>query len=160
VHTCTHGFKNDQKILERKPIPLNMFNPCAGTHTPSHDNRHDKRPARSIDEARLLANVNARALRLFQDNYRGRRLTATTVRVFSPQGEEYLVDQANGECDCPFFTKHLGKHPCKHILGADKLLSDQRVAQAHNIREWAGMALTESSARCRAEHVVGGGFRK
>lgn len=139
-----------------------------------HDNRQFSRQARTIDEAKLMANVNSRAERLFQDDYRGRRLTASAVRVFSPQGETYLVDLANGECDCPFFTKHLGKYPCKHILGADKLLSDQKAAQAHNIREWAGMAgmrapragvrthlaLTEISGGCRTEHIAGGGLWK
>ncbi len=124
------------------------------------DYRKERKPARTIDEAKLLANVNARAGRLFQDDYRARRLTAHTIRITSPDGAQYLVDKASDECDCPFFAKHLGRYPCKHLLGADRLLSDQRARQAHNIREWAGMAMTELSGRSRPDHVSEGGAWK
>ena len=124
------------------------------------DYRKDKHPARTIDEAKLLANVNTRAGRLFQDDYRAKRLTAHTIRITSPGGTEYLVDKANDECDCPFFVKHLGKYPCKHLLGTDKLLAEQKARQAHNIREWAGMAMTELSGRSHADHVSQGGAWK
>ena len=124
------------------------------------DYRKDKLPARNIDEARLMANVNTRAGRLFRDDYRAKRLTADTIRITSPDGAEYVVDKANDECDCPFFTKHFGKYPCKHLLGADKLIAEQKARQAHNIREWAGMAMVGSFGRSREDHVSQGGAWK
>jgi len=124
------------------------------------DYRKEQKPARTIDEARLLANVNARAGRLFQDDYRAKRLTAHTIRITSPGGAEYVVDTASDGCDCPFFAKHLGKYPCKHLLGADRLLAEQKARQAHNIREWAGMAMTDLFGRRNADDISKGGAWK
>jgi hypothetical protein len=71
----------------------------------------------SLDEARLLAAINARSQRLFADCYRAAWLDDHLLEVLTPQGETYEIDMVSGTCSCPFFTKHQGKYSCKHLLG-------------------------------------------
>ena len=78
----------------------------------------------TLDEARLMANVNARAGRLFEDGYRARWAGPGLLAVRNGRGSVYAVDTLMGTCDCPFFLR--SGHPCKHVLGYRRLLSRQR----------------------------------
>ena len=83
----------------------------------------------TLDEARLLANVNARAERLFQDGYHARRVDPYTVEVINDEGTLYEVDTVFATCSCPFFVAWSGKYTCKHLLGYERLLHDQETAR-------------------------------
>ncbi len=83
----------------------------------------------TFDEARLLANVNDRAQRLFADGYRARWRNRTILCVRSPKGGVYRLDTQAETCDCPFFQKHPGRHFCKHTLGWKRLLARQRACR-------------------------------
>jgi hypothetical protein len=80
----------------------------------------------TFDEARLLANVNARAQRLFEEGYRARWINGSVLAVRSPGNTVYRLDVGAATCECPFFQKHTGRHTCKHILGYQRLLCRQR----------------------------------
>jgi predicted nucleic acid-binding Zn finger protein len=93
----------------------------------------------SLDEARLLANVQHRAKRLFQDGYQARLLDNARVKIISPNGRIYTVmigEEIPSSCTCPFFVKHEGKHACKHLLGVCQLLAEQAERQSHNATMW------------------------
>jgi predicted nucleic acid-binding Zn finger protein len=83
----------------------------------------------TLDEARLMANVNDRAQRLFEDGYRARWNRTGRLEVRSGKGASYLVDTEAGTCDCPFYRAHQGRHLCKHSLGWRRLLSKQRACR-------------------------------
>ncbi len=83
----------------------------------------------TFDEARLLANVNARAQRLFENGYRARRAGLRIVQVRSGQGATYRVDTVAHTCNCPFFCGWKGRFPCKHLLGWRRLLARQRACR-------------------------------
>lgn len=93
----------------------------------------------SLDEARLLANLNHRAQRLFTDSYRGRWLDDHLLEVTAPSGQTYEIDTIATSCSCPFFTRHQGRYGCKHILGYQKLLTDQEAHRMHNARQWEAL---------------------
>ena len=78
----------------------------------------------TLDEARLMANVNARAERLFEDGYRARWIGPGLLAVRNGRGAAYEVDTVAGTCGCPFFLR--GGHACKHLLGWERLLVRQR----------------------------------
>lgn len=99
--------------------------------TTSADTKSD---AMTLDEARLMANVNARAQALFENGYRARWRAPHLLAVRNGQGTVYDVDTLAGTCNCPFFTKSI--HPCKHVLGWRKLLGRQRTC-----RLWITLAL-------------------
>ncbi len=84
----------------------------------------------TVDDARLLANVQARALRLFEDGYRAERLDEYTVEITSPAGETYEIDTLFETCSCPFYRWWQGRHPCKHLLGYGQLLARQEEEKA------------------------------
>ena len=46
--------------------------------------------------------------------------------IRSPDGKTYEIRRKDGQCTCPFFVKHEGRHPCKHLLGWPKLMLSQR----------------------------------
>lgn len=94
--------------------------PQAGGGLPHSDN------LRVFDEARLMANVNARAQRLFEGGYRARWVNGSVLAVRSPGNAVYRLDIGAETCDCPFFQKHTGRHACKHLLGYKALLCRQR----------------------------------
>ena len=71
----------------------------------------------TFDEARLMANVNDRAQRLFENGYRARWREAGKLEVRNGKGTVYAVDTGAQTCDCPFYRAHQGRHPCKHGLG-------------------------------------------
>ena len=81
----------------------------------------------TLDEARLMANVNARARRLFEDGYRARWTGPHRLAVRNAQGTVYPVDTQAQTCGCPFFVR--SGHPCKHVLGWRRLLSRQRACR-------------------------------
>lgn len=83
----------------------------------------------TFDEARLLANVNARAQTLFEHGYRARWTGRHTLEVSNGRGGTYRIDTQAGSCDCPFFQKHDGRHSCKHALGWSHLLTRQRTCR-------------------------------
>lgn len=83
----------------------------------------------TLDEARLRANVNARAQTLFEQGYRARWIGKHTLQIRNGRGDTYRVDTQANTCECPFFQKHAGKHPCKHILGWKKLIARQRACR-------------------------------
>jgi len=83
----------------------------------------------TLDEARLMASVNGRAQRLFEDGYRARWQAAGRLEVRSARGAVYAVDTRAPACDCPFYRAHRGRHACKHCLGWRLLLSKQRACR-------------------------------
>ena len=100
----------------------------------------------TLDEARLMANVNARAARLYEDGYRARWRGKDVLGVYAPRGACYPVDTAAGTCGCPFFRAHEGRLPCKHLLGWGALLAAQRARRriltlmlAALLRTWASL---------------------
>ena len=102
-----------------------------------------KRSAVTLDEARLLANVNERAQRLYEDGYRIRCLDTHRYLVRSEKGGTYTVDREADTCSCPFFEKHGGRYPCKHTLGWKKLLLTQRAAIQALSARWESVPLQE-----------------
>lgn len=94
----------------------------------------------SLNEVRLLANVNTRAKRLFQDGYRADWLDDHLLEIATPGGEAYEIDTIAATCSCPFYQKHQGKYGCKHLLGYEKLLADQEERREHNARQWEALA--------------------
>ena len=92
-----------------------------------------------LDEARMMANVNARAQRLYDDGYRARWTGGSVLAVRNPQGVVYEVDAEAATCGCPFFQKYCNSqtqsgcrrkpYRCKHLLGYRRLLSRQRAAR-------------------------------
>jgi hypothetical protein len=111
-----------------------------------------KEPPTALDEARVLANVQARADRLFEDGYRARWIDSSLVEVDSPQGETYQIDTDTRTCDCPFFEKGKAQRrrgpdrTCKHLLGLSKLLEKQdgedwkKERRLHNQKSWEALA--------------------
>ena len=93
----------------------------------------------SLDEARLRAAVNTRAQRLFADGYRSGWLDDHLLEILTPTGETYEVDVVSACCTCSFYKKHGGKFDCKHLLGYEKLLTDQEAMQSHNARQWEAL---------------------
>lgn len=97
----------------------------------------------TFDEARLMANVNERARRLFDDGYRARWQGGRVLEVRNGRGGTYRVDTAHDTCDCPFFRGHQGRHPCKHLLGWKRLLVRQRACRRlvtlMLLRAWADL---------------------
>lgn len=71
----------------------------------------------SLDEARLLANMNERAQWLFENGYRARWKSDALVEVTSPKKRVYEVNTDNHTCSCPFFVNHEGRYGCKHLIG-------------------------------------------
>ena len=90
----------------------------------------------NLDEARLLANVNERSQRLFEDGYAIRSLDGNRYLIRSQSGSTYTVDRQENSCTCPFFERNGGRYPCKHTLGWRKLLLSQRVAIARLSARW------------------------
>ena len=85
----------------------------------------------TLDEARLLANVNARAQRLYEDGYRAEWLDEYVLEVTNEEGTGYEVDTLFETCTCPFYTERQGRYACKHLLGWKRLLErQQQAAQA------------------------------
>lgn len=113
--------------------------PQAGGEQRQPDNLREPDNLRVFDEARLMANVSARAQRLFDDGYRARWTGGSALAIRNPQGVVYEVDAEAATCDCPFFQKYCNsqtrsgcrqKHyRCKHLLGYRRLLSRQRAAR-------------------------------
>ena len=88
----------------------------------------------TFDEAQLMANVNDRSRRLFENGYRARWRDAAILSVRNPKDTAYRVDTHAETCDCPFFQKHAGRYSskhlsCKHLLGWERLLSQQRACR-------------------------------
>lgn len=94
---------------------------------------------RNASEARLLANVNARAKRLYEDGYRAKKFGPFRLTVIGPTGASYELDARKRACTCLFFTRHRGRYACKHLLGAVCLLRKQADVLAHNARMWEAM---------------------
>ena len=97
----------------------------------------------TFDEARLMANVNGRAKRLFESGYRARWKEAGVLEVRNGLGSAYLVDTVDEACGCPFYRAHQGRHFCKHLLGWRRLLSRQRACRRLMavllLRAWADL---------------------
>ena len=95
----------------------------------------------TFDEARLMANVNHRAQRLFEDGYRARWTRPPVLAICNGKGTVYRVDTQAEACDCPFFVR--SGHPCKHVLGWHKLLARQRACRlwicALLLRAWSNL---------------------
>jgi len=83
----------------------------------------------TFDEARLMANVNDRAQRLFENGYRACWREASLLEIRSGKGATYLMETGSGACDCPFYRAHQGRYPCKHGLGWRRLLCQQRACR-------------------------------
>ena len=105
----------------------------------------------TFDEARLMANVNDRAQRLFADGYRARWRNRAILSVRSPKGDTYRLDTQAETCGCPFFGKHYGRRSCKHLLGWKRLLSRQRACRLFLtvmlLRVWADLGDNAPDAR-------------
>ena len=114
----------------------------------------------SLDEARLLANVNERAQRLYEDGYRIRRLDTHRYLIRSEKGgtytvssDESTVSSDKSACTCPFFEKHGGHYPCNHTLGWKKLLLTQRAAIQALMQHWESIPLGESITQAVLEQL-------
>lgn len=75
---------------------------------------------RTINEARTLANIEARAKTLVADGYKldPSPCTPGFFYVSKPAaglGNFYIVDVVSGYCDCPSFAH---RHTCKHLIAA------------------------------------------
>lgn len=105
----------------------------------------------TFDEARLMANVNDRAQRLFADGYRARWRNRAILSIRSPKGDTYRLDTQAETCDCAFFGKHFGRRSCKHLLGWQRLLSRQRACRLFLtvmlLRVWADLGDNAPDAR-------------
>ena len=112
-----------------------------------------QRPPVTLDEARLLANVNERAQRLYEDGYRIRRLDTHRYLIRSEKGGTYTVSSDESTCTCPFFEKHGGHYPCKHTLGWKKLLLTQRAAIQALTQQWESIPLGESITQAVLEQL-------
>ena len=71
---------------------------------------------RTIDQARLQANIAARAARLWADGYTWERMTGCLAGpwylVTGPAGQKYNVDPLLGfKCNCECYQQH---NLCKH----------------------------------------------
>lgn len=88
----------------------------------------DSCDALTLAEARLLAEVNHRAGQLQVLRYQARRVGASEVVVCSPRGEQYVIDEREQTCSCPFFVRWRGKYPCKHLLGYPALLGESQAS--------------------------------
>jgi len=106
-----------------------------------------------LEEAKTLANVRERAIRLFEDGYRARTNEAGQLEIHSPGGATYEIDRKTKTCSCPFFERISQVKPegdpdrtCKHLLGLAKLLAAQKKqAQElqicrHNRTQWEALA--------------------
>lgn len=84
----------------------------------------------TLDIARLVANVNHRAQRLFEDGY-----TAVWTNepfeldVTNEEGTTYVVNDLFECCSCPFWMKHRWARKCKHLLGWRRLMEEQATHQ-------------------------------
>ncbi len=96
--------------------------------------------SRTPSEARMLANVQARAGRLFEDGYVARRLDPHRLSITAPRGATYELDARDRSCTCPFFVKNEGRYDCKHLLGASCLLKKQAAILCHNAAMWEALA--------------------
>lgn len=83
---------------------------------------------RTIDEARLLANLAERAERLFQDGYSLTREDEHDLVITNEEGSRYYLSTLFESCTCPCYKVH---KTCKHWLGAKKLEADQREYDDH-----------------------------
>jgi hypothetical protein len=96
--------------------------------------KEELRNLMTLDEARLMVNVNARARRLFEDGYRARWVGPHLLAVRNSNGGVYRIDTTTNAYACPFFLQ--SGHPCKHSLGWRRLLARQRTC-----RPWLGVLL-------------------
>lgn len=87
----------------------------------------------SLDEARLLANVNERAQSLFENGYRARWTNDSIVEVTTPKKRVYEVDTDKHTCTCPFFVSHEGRYGCKHLIGYLLLLMRIQQQRVHTL---------------------------
>ena len=83
---------------------------------------------KDIETARLLANMNHRAQRLFEDGYTLTRVDEWDVIITSDDGNRYCVTTLFDSCDCKCYQKH---KRCKHVIGWDKLEKDQKEYEDH-----------------------------
>ncbi|GDX40743.1 hypothetical protein LBMAG21_10350 [Armatimonadota bacterium] len=82
----------------------------------------------NFNTARLLANITARAARLWEDGYTLVRKSEDTVVVTSNEGTKYEVDLIFDSCECPCY-KNQGT--CKHLEGWERLEKIQAEYEEH-----------------------------
>ncbi len=82
----------------------------------------------TLEEARAAIAVSERAGRLFADGYRAIECDDWGLTIFTPEGKSYEVDLLREECSCPYAKVRGNNSACKHLLGWEKLLSDQKAA--------------------------------
>ena len=92
----------------------------------------------TLDEARLLARVNERAARLFEDGYHACWSDEYVIEITNDEGTTYTVDTLLETCTCPFYTRWAARYACcKHVLGYQRLLAAQEAhAEAERKRAW------------------------
>lgn len=83
---------------------------------------------RNINEARLLANMNHRAQRLFEEGYSITREDEHDVVITNDEGKRYYISTLFGSCTCKCYDNH---KRCKHLLGLEKLETDQQEYEEH-----------------------------
>lgn len=82
----------------------------------------------TINTARLLANIAARAARLWEDGYQLTRKSEDTLIVTSNEGTNYEVDTFWNSCECPCYKQH---GTCKHLEGWELLEKTQAEYEEH-----------------------------
>lgn len=89
----------------------------------------------TINEARTLANIAARAETLWSDGYKAELFACGVYHVDGPQGQHYMTtcDEVFGHhCTCPAFAKY---GECKHHLAIAKVVADEAQAAAYDAQE-------------------------
>jgi hypothetical protein len=56
-----------------------------------------------------------------------------TLDITNDEGATYQVNTLFETCTCPFWTKHLGRYACKHLLGWKRLLERQTHQQIQRL---------------------------
>ena len=82
---------------------------------------------RSTEGLRLLANINHRAGKLFEDGYALKRIDADTVEIENEEGTVYKVSTLFSHCNCPCWKKY---ETCKHLIGWKRLEETQEAYEA------------------------------
>ena len=84
----------------------------------------------TLDTARLVANVNHRAQRLYEDGYHAVWVEEPyEIDVTNEEGTTYRVNDLFESCSCPFWRKHRWARQCKHLLGWRRLMEEQAKRQ-------------------------------
>ena len=88
----------------------------------------------TLDTARLVANVNHRAQRLYEDGYHAVWVEEPyELDMTNEEGTTYRLNVLFDYCTCPYWIKHRETRKCKHLLGWKRLLERQAEAKRRGV---------------------------